>query len=89
MSDPRSVLEAIAYSDDPQIAPADRVRALSELRALGEPLDLSFYRELQGLCACGEPFGTNACSQRNLELALSADQLASTEAASKNEVRGR
>jgi hypothetical protein len=50
--DPRSVLSAIAYGDDPNVLPADRVRAIDSLRELDrqdDPLDREFYRVLQGI----------------------------------------
>jgi hypothetical protein len=52
MSDPRTVLESIAYGSDSDITPADRVRALSELRQLAlmdDPHRFDFYDELHGI----------------------------------------
>jgi hypothetical protein len=51
MNAPRSLLSATAFGDDPAVTPADRVRALSELRELArmdESLDLD-YRELKDI----------------------------------------
>jgi hypothetical protein len=46
--DRRAVLEAIAYGDDPELRPADRLRALELLREYrdDEDLDTIFRREI-------------------------------------------